>query len=64
MPYNMPKMLSSEFESHSIKIEDFKINTIDIFNPIITKGRSDNFKSNTRNILKYAQDVRFQISES
>ena len=28
MSYNMPKMLSSQFQSHSIKDKDFKINPI------------------------------------
>ena len=39
MSYNMPKMLSSEYQSHSIKIEDLKINPINSFIPISTKGR-------------------------
>ena len=38
MSYNRPKMLSSEFQSHSIKIDDFKINPINYFIPICTKG--------------------------
>ena len=38
----MPKMSSSEFQSHSTKIEDFKINPINLFNPISTKGGSEN----------------------
>ena len=38
MSYNKPKMVSPEFQSHSIKIEDFKINPIYMFNPISTKG--------------------------
>ena len=37
MSYNMPKMLSSEFQTCSIKIEDFKIIPINPFNPISTK---------------------------
>ena len=36
--YNVPKMLSSEFQSPSIKIEDLKINPRNPYNPIITKG--------------------------
>ena len=36
--YNMPNMFSSEFQSNSIKIKDFKINPINHFNPISTKG--------------------------
>ena len=51
MSYNMPKMLCSEFQSHSIKIKDFKINPINPFNPISTKGGSENFKPITRNVL-------------
>ena len=35
MSYNMPNMLSSEFQSHSNKIEDFKINPINSFHPIL-----------------------------
>ena len=31
-------MLSSKFQSPSIKIDDFKINPINPFNPISTKG--------------------------
>ena len=38
MSYNMLKVFSSEFQSNSIKIEDFKINPINPFNPISTKG--------------------------
>ena len=33
----MPKMLSSKFQTCSIKIEDFKINLNNPFNPISTK---------------------------
>ena len=51
MSYNMPKVFSSEFQSNSIKIEDFKINPINPFNPISTKGGSENFKPITRNVL-------------
>ena len=38
MSYIMPKKLSSEFQSHSIKIKNFKINPINPFNPNKTKG--------------------------
>ena len=51
MSYNMPKMACSEFQIHSIKIKDFKINPINPFNPISTKGGSTNFKPITRNVL-------------
>ena len=51
MSYNMPKMLSSEFQTCSIKIEDFKINPTNPFNPISTKGGSENWKYITRNVL-------------
>ena len=51
MSYNMPKMLCSEFQSNSIKIKDFKINPINPFNPISTKGGSENSKPITRNVL-------------
>ena len=44
----MPKMLSSEFQTCSIKIEDFKINPINPFNPISTKMESGTIKSITR----------------
>ena len=43
-------MLSSEFQSHSIKIEDLKINTINIFNPIGTKGENENYETNAMNV--------------
>ena len=52
MTYNMPEMLSSEFQSHSIKIEDFNINPINPFNPNKTKGGgNENLKPITRNVL-------------
>jgi len=38
MSCNMPKVFSSEFKSNNIKIEDFRINPINPFNPISTKG--------------------------
>ena len=38
MSYNMPMKFSSEFQSCIIKIENFKINPINPFNPISTKG--------------------------
>ena len=34
----MPKKLSSEFQNHSIKIEDFNISPINPFNHISTEG--------------------------
>ena len=37
-------MLSSEFQSHSIKIEDFKNITINSFNPISIKRGNEIFK--------------------
>ena len=36
MSYNLPKALTSEYQSPSIKIEDLKINTINPFNSIST----------------------------
>ena len=36
--YNTPDVLSSKFQSHSIEIEDFKINMFKPFNPISTTG--------------------------
>ena len=64
MSYNMPKVFSSEFQSNSIKIEDFKIDPINPFNPISTSGRGSKiFKPITRNVLSYAQFVMFRISE-
>ena len=63
MSYNMPKVLSSEFQSNSIKIEDFKINPINPVYPNSTNGGSKIFKPITRNVLSYAQFVMFRISE-
>ena len=39
--YIIPKMLSSEFQSNSIKIEYFKIDPLNPFNPITTMGWSE-----------------------
>ena len=63
MSYNMPKILWSKFQRYSVKVEDFKINPINPFNPISTKGESENFKPITRNVLYYAKEVKFWISE-
>ena len=41
----MPKIFCSEFQSNSIKIEDFKINPINHFNLISTKGGGVNILS-------------------
>ena len=49
--YNIPKTLSSKFQSHSIENEDFKINPIIPVNPTSTKGGSENIKLITRNVL-------------
>ena len=38
MSYNLPKVLASEYQSPSIKIEDFKIKTFNNFNSISTTG--------------------------
>ena len=38
MSYNLPKALTSKYQSPSIKIEDFKIKSLNPFNPISTKG--------------------------
>ena len=62
--YNIPNMLSSTFQSHSIEIEDFEINLINPFNPISNKGGRGHFQLSTRNVLFSAQDVKIQISES
>ena len=56
-------MLDTKFQSHSIKIEDFKLIPINLFNPISTKGVSEIFETNTRIVLNYAQEVRFQVLE-
>ena len=48
MSYNLPKKLSSKFQSNSIKIENFQITPINIFNPINTKGWSEDL---TKNVL-------------
>ena len=47
----MPKMISSEYQSHSITIKDVKMNPINPFNPISTKGGIENFKPITKNVL-------------
>ena len=44
MSYDFPNMISSEFWSNGIKIEDLKINPINPFNSISTKGWSQNVK--------------------
>ena len=44
MSYNLPRALTSEYQSPSIKIEDFKVNTFNPFNPISCKGGSENLK--------------------
>ena len=49
--WNMSKKLSSKFQSHGIKIENFKIKPINPFNPISTKGESENVKPITMNVL-------------
>ena len=51
MSYIMPKKSSSEYQNHSIKIEDFKINPINPFNPNKTKWGSEHFKPITKNVL-------------
>ena len=51
MSYIMPQKWSSVFQSHSIKIEDFKINPINPFNPNKTKWGSEHFKPITKNVL-------------
>ena len=52
MSYIMPKKLSSEFQGHSIKIENFKINPINPFIPNKTKGKGNkNLKPIARNVL-------------
>ena len=57
-------MLSSEYQSHSIKIEDFKVNLINHLNPISTEDGSENYKPITRNVLYYAQFGKFLSSDS
>ena len=52
MSYNIPTTLSLEYLSHSIKIEDLNSNTFNPFDPI-----------SIRNVLDYAQEVKFRISE-
>ena len=49
MSYNMPNMLSSEFQSHSIKIKDFKNIAINSFSPI---------KPITRIVSKVAKELK------
>ena len=55
----MYKMYSSEFQSHSMKIEDFQINSINTFLFISTKGNSGHVKLITKNVFLYAQDGEF-----
>ena len=43
MSYNLAYAFTTEYHSPSIKIEDFKINTYNPFNPISTKGGSEKF---------------------
>ena len=38
LSHHFTKSLSFEFQSHSIKVKDLKINQIDPFNPIDSKG--------------------------
>ena len=49
MSYNMPKMLRSKFQSHSIRIEDFTINPLNPFNN--KAGAGGHFKIIARNVL-------------
>ena len=42
MSYNLPKALTSEYQSPSIKIEDFKMNSFNPFNPTSITGGSEN----------------------
>ena len=50
MSYNIPKILSFEFYSQSFEIEDFKINPINHFNPLSTKGGIEHFKVITKQV--------------
>ena len=59
MSYSMSIMLSSKFHSHSIEIEDLKINPVNPFNSISTKDGGEMVKLITRYVLQYAQDVKF-----
>ena len=38
MSYNLPRALTSEYQSPSNKIEDFKVDTFNPFNHISSKG--------------------------
>ena len=58
MSYNMPKMSSSEFQTCSIKIEDFKINPINPFYPISIKGGSEDFKCITKMYYNMPKKLR------
>ena len=62
MSYSMPKVLTSEYQSPSIKIENFKVNIFNPFNPISTTWGSENFKPMSYNMpkmlsSKYQRDV-------
>ena len=60
----MPKILGFKFQSHNIKIDDFKINPINFLTPLAPRGGGENFKPITRNVLHYEKEVKFWISES
>ena len=54
-------MLKSDFQSHRIQINYFKINHITSFNPNSTEGKSEILKPITRNVLSYAQDFNSKV---
>ena len=47
-----------------LRISKLTIKTINNFNPISTKAGSEHFKPISRNVLHYAKEVKFCISES
>ena len=51
MSYNILKILCCKFQSNSIKVEDFKSNPINPFNPISTKGGGFKFQTYYKDCL-------------
>ena len=51
MSYNLPKALTSEYQSPSIKIEDFKINPNNLITLLAPREGSEHFNPITKNVL-------------
>ena len=52
-------MLSFKHDSHSLKIEDFEINSINTFKPNSNFGEDYIVKPITRKVFKVVLDVKF-----